>query len=100
VIETTDGARAIEIYRERKPPSSLRISHAGDDGNEVIRIAARHRRPHGDHRRSAGGAFYDIRFPGTARNSAPTPFCAKLDPKERILAEIEGCWSDRDSSGA
>ena len=38
---------------------------------------------------SAGGAFYDIDFLETAKKLGADAILRKLDPKERVLAEID-----------
>ncbi len=90
VIETTDGAEAIEIYRERKPAIVITdIFMPGMDGNEVIRLLRGIDARTGIIAVSAGGAFYDIDFLETAKKLGADAILRKLDPKERILAEID-----------
>ena len=90
VIETTDGAEAIEIYREHKPAIVITdIFMPGMDGNEVIRVLRSIDAGMGIIAISAGGAFYDIDFLETAKKLGADAILRKLDPKERILAEID-----------
>ena len=90
VLEATDGVEGIEIYRERKPAIVITdIFMPGMDGNEVIRILRGIDTRIGIIAISAGGAFYDIDFLGTAKKLGADAILRKLDPKERILAEID-----------
>jgi CheY-like chemotaxis protein len=90
VLETTDGAEAIELYRQRKPAIVITdIFMPGMDGNEVIRVLRGIDSHMGIIAVSAGGAFYDIDFLETAKKLGADAILRKLDPKERILAEID-----------
>jgi CheY-like chemotaxis protein len=90
VLETTDGAEAIQIYHERKPAIVITdIFMPGMDGNEVIRVLRGIDSRMGIIAVSAGGAFYDIDFLETAKKLGADAILRKLDPKERILAEID-----------
>ncbi len=90
VIETTDGAEAIELYREHNPTIVITdIFMPGMDGNEVIRVLRGINSQLGIIAVSAGGAFYDIDFLETAKQLGADAILRKLDPKERILAEID-----------
>lgn len=90
IIEATNGSEGIELYRERKPAIVITdIFMPGMDGNEVIRVL-RGIDPHmGIIAVSAGGAFYDIDFLDMAKKLGADAILRKLDPKERILAEID-----------
>ena len=89
VIETTNGADAIGLYDERKPAVVITdIFMPGMDGNEVIRVLRSMDKQVGIIAVSAGGAFYDIDFLETAKKLGADAILRKLDPKERILAEI------------
>ncbi len=80
----------IEIYRERKPAIVITdIFMPGMDGNEVIRLLRGIDARTGIIAVSAGGAFYDIDFLETAKKLGADAILRKLDPKERILAEID-----------
>ena len=89
VIETTNGADAIGLYDERKPAVVITdIFMPGMDGNEVILVLRSMDKQVGIIAVSAGGAFYDIDFLETAKKLGADAILRKLDPKERILAEI------------
>ena len=89
VVETTSGAEAIELYREHNPAIVITdIFMPGMDGNEVIRVLRGIDSQMGIIAVSAGGAFYDIDFLETAKKLGADAILRKLDPKERILAEI------------
>jgi CheY-like chemotaxis protein len=90
VQETTTGPEGISLYRERKPDVVITdIFMPGMDGNEVIRQLRSMDRDVVIIAVSAGGAFYDIDFLETARKLGANAVLRKLDPKERILAEIK-----------
>lgn len=90
VIETTTGAEGISLYEEHKPAIVITdIFMPGMDGNEVIRVLRSINTKVGIIAVSAGGAFYDIDFLDTAKKLGADAILRKLDPKERILAEIE-----------
>ena len=90
VIETTTGAEGISLYEEHKPAIVITdIFMPGMDGNEVIRLLRSINTKVGIIAVSAGGAFYDIDFLDTAKKLGADAILRKLDPKERILAEIE-----------
>ena len=90
VIETTNGAEGISLYEERQPAIVITdIFMPGMDGNEVIRVLRGINTKVGIIAVSAGGAFYDIDFLDTAKKLGADAILRKLDPKERILAEIE-----------
>jgi CheY-like chemotaxis protein len=90
VIETTTGAEGISLYEERQPAIVITdIFMPGMDGNEVIRVLRSINTKVGIIAVSAGGAFYDIDFLDTAKKLGADAILRKLDPKERILAEIE-----------
>jgi CheY-like chemotaxis protein len=90
VVETTSGAEAIELYREHNPALVITdIFMPGMDGNEVIRMLRGIDSQMGIIAVSAGGAFYDIDFLETAKKLGADAILRKLDPKERILAEID-----------
>ena len=90
VIESTTGAEGISLYEEHKPAIVITdIFMPGMDGNEVIRVLRGINTKVGIIAVSAGGAFYDIDFLDTAKKLGADAILRKLDPKERILAEIE-----------
>jgi CheY-like chemotaxis protein len=90
VLETTNGAEGIELYRERKPAIVITdIFMPGMDGNEVIRVLRGMDGDVGIIAVSAGGAFYDIDFLEMAKKLGADAILRKLDPKERIVSEIE-----------
>ena len=90
VMESTTGPEGIALYRERKPDLVITdIFMPGMDGNEVIRQLRSMDREVAIIAVSAGGAFYDIDFLETARKLGADAILRKLDPKDRILAEIE-----------
>jgi CheY-like chemotaxis protein len=90
VIETTTGAEGISLYEEQQPAIVITdIFMPGMDGNEVIRVLRSISTKVGIIAVSAGGAFYDIDFLDTAKKLGADAILRKLDPKERILAEIE-----------
>ena len=90
VIETTTGAEGISLYEENQPAIVITdIFMPGMDGNEVIRVLRSMNTKVGIIAVSAGGAFYDIDFLDTAKKLGADAILRKLDPKERILAEIE-----------
>ena len=90
VIESTTGAEGISLYEERQPAIVITdIFMPGMDGNEVIRVLRSINTKVGIIAVSAGGAFYDIDFLDTAKKLGADAILRKLDPKERILAEIE-----------
>ena len=90
VIETTTGAEGISLYEEHQPAIVITdIFMPGMDGNEVIRVLRSINTKVGIIAVSAGGAFYDIDFLDTAKKLGADAILRKLDPKERILAEIE-----------
>jgi len=89
VIETTTGEEGIRLYRERNPAVVITdIFMPGMDGNEVIRLLRGLDGEVGIIAVSAGGAFYDIDFLETAKKLGADAILRKLDPKERVLAEI------------
>ena len=89
VLETTDGAEGIAIFRDRNPALVITdIFMPGMDGNEVIRQLRGIDRNVPIIAVSAGGAFYDIDFLETAQKLGADAILRKLDPKDRILAEI------------
>ena len=90
VMETTSGPEGIALYREREPDVVITdIFMPGMDGNEVIRQLRSMDREVAIIAVSAGGAFYDIDFLETARKLGADAILRKLDPKDRILAEIQ-----------
>jgi len=90
VIETTTGEEGIRLYRERNPAVVITdIFMPGMDGNEVIRLLRGLDGEVGIIAVSAGGAFYDIDFLETAKKLGADAILRKLDPKERVLAEID-----------
>ncbi len=90
VIEATEGPDGIELFRERKPAIVITdIFMPGMDGNEVIRVLRGIDARMGIIAVSAGGAFYDIDFLEMAKKLGADAILRKLDPKERILAEID-----------
>ena len=90
VIETTTGEEGIKLYRERDPAVVITdIFMPGMDGNEVIRLLRGLDGEVGIIAVSAGGAFYDIDFLETAKKLGADAILRKLDPKERVLAEID-----------
>lgn len=90
VLESTTGPEGIALYREREPDLVITdIFMPGMDGNEVIRQLRSMDREVAIIAVSAGGAFYDIDFLETARKLGADAILRKLDPKDRILAEIE-----------
>ena len=90
VIETTGGAEGVALYQEYQPAIVITdIFMPGMDGNEVIRVLRSLNAKVGIIAVSAGGAFYDIDFLETAKKLGADAILRKLDPKERILAEIE-----------
>ena len=90
VIETTTGEEGIKLYRERDPAVVITdIFMPGMDGNEVIRLLRGLDGEVGIIAVSAGGAFYDIDFLETAKKLGADAILRKLDPKEKILAEID-----------
>jgi CheY-like chemotaxis protein len=90
VIETTSGSEGITLYREQQPAVVITdIFMPGMDGNEVIRVLRGIDAKVGIIAVSAGGAFYDIDFLDTAKKLGADAILRKLDPRERILAEIE-----------
>jgi CheY-like chemotaxis protein len=90
VMEATTGAEGIALYREREPDVVITdIFMPGMDGNEVIRQLRSMHRDVAIIAVSAGGAFYDIDFLETARKLGADAILRKLDPKDRILAEIQ-----------
>ena len=90
VMEATTGVEGIALYREREPDVvSTDIFMPGMDGNEVIRQLRSMHRDVAIIAVSAGGAFYDIDFLETARKLGADAILRKLDPKDRILAEIQ-----------
>ena len=90
VLETTSGVEAIELYCERNPAIVITdIFMPRMDGNEVIRTLRGLNAAVGIIAVSAGGAFYDIDFLETAKKLGADAILRKLDPKERILAEID-----------
>jgi CheY-like chemotaxis protein len=89
VLETTDGAEGIAIFRDRNPALVITdIFMPGMDGNEVIRQLRGIDRNVPIIAVSAGGAFYDIDFLETAQKLGADAILRKLDPKDRFLAEI------------
>ena len=90
VIETTTGEEGIKLDRERDPAVVITdIFMPGMDGNEVIRLLRGLDGEVGIIAVSAGGAFYDIDFLETAKKLGADAILRKLDPKEKILAEID-----------
>jgi CheY-like chemotaxis protein len=90
VLEATSGPEGIALYRQRKPDLVITdIFMPGMDGNEVIRQLRSMDRKVAIIAVSAGGAFYDIDFLETARKLGADAILRKLDPKDRILAEID-----------
>jgi len=90
VLEATGGADGIALFQEQKPAVVITdIFMPGMDGNEVIRQLRSMDREVAIIAVSAGGAFYDIDFLETARKLGADAILRKLDPKDRILAEID-----------
>lgn len=89
VLEATGGAEGIALFQERKPAVVITDIFMPDmDGNEVIRLVRSMDKQVGVIAVSAGGAFYDIDFLETAKKLGADAILRKLDPKDRILAEI------------
>ena len=89
VLEATGGAEGVALFQERKPAVVITDIFMPDmDGNEVIRLVRSMDKQVGVIAVSAGGAFYDIDFLETAKKLGADAILRKLDPKERILAEI------------
>jgi CheY-like chemotaxis protein len=90
VIETTDAVEGLALFSERKPDIVITdIFMPGMDGNEVIRILRGMNSDIGIIAVSAGGSFYDIDFLDTAMKLGANAILRKLDPRERILTEID-----------
>ncbi|HZT19090.1 MAG TPA: response regulator [Dongiaceae bacterium] len=90
VIECSDGQEALEIYGLRHPDLVITdIFMPGMDGSEVIRAL----KEVDDGARiiavSGGGTFYDIDVLDMAKKLGANAILRKLDPKERVLGEIE-----------
>ena len=95
VLEATGGADGIALFQEQKPAVVITdIFMPGMDGNEVIRLLRGMDKQVGIIAVSAGGAFYDIDFLETAKQLGADAILRKLDPKDRILAEIDRLVGD------
>ena len=90
VIETEDGRLGMELYRQHRPDVVVTdIFMPGMDGGEVIRALRAIDSRVKIVAVSAGGAFYDVEVLEMARKLGAAVILRKLDPKERILSEIE-----------
>jgi len=90
VMESGDGNDGLETYRLRHPELVITdIFMPGMDGSEVIRAL----REVDSRARiiavSGGGTFYDIDVLDMARKLGADAILRKLDPKERVLGEVE-----------
>ncbi len=90
VLETEDGREAVDLYRQFRPDVVVTdIFMPGMDGGEVIRAL----RAVDNHVKivavSGGGAFYDVDVLDMARKLGAAVILRKLDPKERILGEVD-----------
>jgi two-component system, chemotaxis family, sensor kinase CheA len=90
VVEADDGIEGIECYRQRHPAVVITdIFMPGMDGSEVIRTLKEIGGQAGIIAVSGGGAFYDIDFLDMAKKLGADAILRKLDPKERVLDEID-----------
>ncbi len=90
VMESSDGHEGLQVYRLRHPELVVTdIFMPGMDGSEVIRAL----REVDDKVKiiavSGGGTFYDIDVLDMAKKLGADAILRKLDPKERVLGEID-----------
>jgi two-component system, chemotaxis family, chemotaxis protein CheY len=90
VMESGDGHEGLQTYRLRHPELVVTdIFMPGMDGSEVIRAL----RDVDDKVKiiavSGGGTFYDIDVLDMAKKLGADAILRKLDPKERVLGEID-----------
>jgi CheY-like chemotaxis protein len=90
VMESSDGHEGLQTYRLRHPELVVTdIFMPGMDGSEVIRAL----RDVDDKVKiiavSGGGTFYDIDVLDMAKKLGADAILRKLDPKERVLGEID-----------
>jgi CheY-like chemotaxis protein len=90
VAEASSGDEGLEIYEERGPAIVITdMLMAGMDGDEVIRTIRRIGEPVGIIAVSGGCAFYNVDATETAEKLGVDAILRKLDPKERILTEVD-----------
>jgi CheY-like chemotaxis protein len=90
VMEGNDGEEGIEVYQAHRPELVITdIFMPGMDGSEVIQAL---KEINGSVRIiavSGGGTFYDIDVLDMAKKLGADAILRKLDPKERVLGEID-----------
>ena len=90
VLETEDGREAVDLYRQFHPDVVVTdIFMPGMDGGEVIRALRAVDNQVKIVAVSGGGAFYDVDVLDMARKLGAAVILRKLDPKERILGEVD-----------
>jgi CheY-like chemotaxis protein len=90
VAEAGSGDEGLEIYEERGPAIVITdIAMPGMDGDEVIRTIRRIGEPVGIIAVSGGCGFYNVDAGEAAQKLGADAILRKLDPKERIITEVE-----------
>jgi CheY-like chemotaxis protein len=90
VIESSDGQEAVQSYGVHRPDLVITdIFMPGMDGSEVIRALKDIDADAKIIAVSGGGTFYDIDVLDMAKKLGASAVLRKLDPRERVLGEVE-----------
>lgn len=90
VMESGDGQEAMGVYRAHRPDLVITdIFMPGMDGSEVIRALKEIDDGAKIIAVSGGGTFYDIDVLDMAKKLGAAAILRKLDPKERVLGEVD-----------
>lgn len=90
VLEAADGSEGLELYRQHQPDVVITdMIMPGLEGGEVIAEIRKLGGRVGVIAVSGAGVFYNIDTSQTARKLGADAILRKLDPKERILIEVD-----------
>jgi len=90
VLEAMDGAEALEMFNESRPDVVITdMLMAGIPGEQVIKALRETKEPVGIIAVSGDSAFYDVDSMELARRIGADAILRKLDPMQRILAEVD-----------